>query len=228
MGVSARALGAAKRKAPAMRGRDTWADAAMTDRLRQLWAEGYSAGRIGDLMGLNKNQVIGRVHRLNLPQREAPAALQNVKNKPRRLLVSARLGATGVGGSRLAPVAHQSLAEASAQPGPSAAAASAHLSFLPVVNSAAEASRPRPQLFPVRGCQFPMWGDKERLLGQEPRFCDAPARRNEDGRQDSAYCPAHHARCFSKRGAAEDEVRQKPKDRAWQGPPARGRFPAYV
>jgi hypothetical protein len=73
-----------------------------------------------------------------------------------------------------------------------------------------------------------MWGDKERLLGEEPRFCDAPARRNEEGRQDSAYCPAHHARCFSKRGAVEDEVPEKPKNRAWQGPAARGRFPAYV
>jgi GcrA cell cycle regulator len=200
----------------------------MIDRLRELHARGDSFTEIADALGVSKNSVVGKVHRLDLPPRPLPAALEGVKNKPRRLLVPARLGATGVGGFQMAPVAHHNLAEASAQSGPRAAAATAHLPFLPVATSAAEASRPRSQLFPVQGCQFPMWADKEKLLGEEPRFCDAPARRNEEGRQDSAYCPAHHARCFSKRGAAEDEVREKPKSRAWQGPPARGRFAAYV
>jgi hypothetical protein len=203
-----------------------WDRPGLVERLRRDWAAGYFASEIGDRMGLSKGQVIGKVHRLKLDARPLPIALEGVKNKPRAAFT--RLRATGVGGSRVAPVAHQSLAEASAQPGPSAAATAAHVSFLPVANSAAEASRSRPQLFPVRGCQFPMWGDKERLLGEEPLFCDAPARRNEEGRQDSAYCPAHHARCFTRRGAAEDNARQKPKDRAWQGPPARGRYPAYV
>jgi len=205
-----------------------WDKPGMIDRLRELHARGDSYTEIGNELGVSKGSVVGKVHRLKLAARPLPAALEGVKNKPCRLLVPARLRATGVGGFQTAPVAHQSLAEASAQPGPSAAATAAHVTFLPVVNSAAEASRPRPQLFPVRGCQFPMWGDKERLLGEEPRFCDAPARRNEDGRQDSAYCPAHHARCFTRRGAAEDDARPRPKDRAWQGPPARGRFPAYV
>jgi hypothetical protein len=205
-----------------------WDRPGLVERLRRDWAAGYSASEIGDRMGLSKGQVIGKLHRLKLDARPLPAALEGVKNKPRRLLIPARLGATGVGGSRLAPVAHHNLAEASAQPGPSAAAATAHVTVPPFSTSVAGASMPRPQLFPVRGCQFPMWGDKERLLGEEPRFCDVPARRNEEGRQDSAYCPAHHARCFSKRGAAEDDARPKPKDRAWQGPPACGRFPAYV
>jgi GcrA cell cycle regulator len=198
----------------------------MIDRLRELHARGDSFTEIADALGVSKNSVVGKVHRLDLPPRPLLAALEGVKNKPRAAYT--RLRATGVGGFHVAPVAHHNLAEASAQSGPRAAAATAHLPFLPVATSAAEASRPRSQLFPVRGCQFPMWADKEKLLGEEPRFCDAPARRNEEGRQDSAYCPAHHARCFSKRGAAEDEVRQKPKNRAWQGPPARGRFAAYV
>ncbi len=203
-----------------------WDKPGMIDRLRELHARGYSFSEIGNELGVSKGSVVGKVHRLKLPARPLPVPLEGVKNKP-RVYPQVRLRATGVRVEG-APVAHQSLAEAVAQPGPRAAAATAHLSSSLSETSAAEASKPRPQLFPVRGCQFPMWGDKERLLGQEPRFCDAPARRNEDGRQDSAYCPAHHARCFSKRGAAEDEVRQKPKDRAWQGPPARGRFPAYV
>ena len=205
-----------------------WDKPGMIDRLRELHARGYSFSEIGNELGVSKGSVVGKAHRLKLDARPLPIALEGVKNKPRRLLVPARLGAAGVGGSRVAPVAHQNLAEASAQPGPRAAAASAHVTILPVPTSAAGASKPRPQLFPMRGCQFPMWSDKERLLGEEPRFCDAPARRNEEGRQDSAYCPAHHARCFTRRGAAEDNARPKPKDRAWQGPPARGRYPAYV
>ncbi|MCA3369859.1 MAG: hypothetical protein INF89_10190 [Roseomonas sp.] len=205
-----------------------WGEPGMIERLRELHARGDSYTEIADALGVSKGSVVGKVHRLDLPPRPLPVALEGVKNKPRRLLVPARLRATVVGGFQMATVAHHNLAEASAQPGPRAAAATAHLPFLPLVNSAAGSSKPRPQLFPVRGCQFPMWGDKQRLLGEEPRFCDAPARRNEEGRQDSAYCPAHHARCFTKRGAAKDEVREKPKNRAWQGPPARGRFPAYV
>lgn len=204
-----------------------WDKPGMIDRLRELHARGDSYTEIADALGVSKNSVVGKVHRLKLDARPLPAALEGVKNKP-RVGSSARLRATVVGGFQVATVAHQSLAEASAQPGPSAAATAAHVSFLPVATSAAGASKPRPQLFPVRGCQFPMWGDKERLLGEEPRFCDAPARRNEEGRQDSAYCPAHHARCFTRRGVVEDDARPRPKNRAWQGPPARGRFPAYV
>ena len=180
-----------------MKGRDTWADAAMTDRLRQLWAEGYSAGAIGDLMGLNKNQVIGRVHRLKLPPRDLPAALQNVKDKPRRLLVPARLGAAGVGGCQGAPAAHLGLVRGDASSsGPRAAAGSAHLSSSLLQTSGAGVAKPRPQLFPGRGCQFPMWGDRERPAYGEARFCDAPARRNEAGNPDSPYCARHHAKCF--------------------------------
>ena len=204
-----------------------WGKPGMIDRLRELHARGDSFTKIADALGVSKNSVAGKVHKLKLAARPLPAALEGVKNKP-RATGAPRLRATGVGGFQVAPVAHHNLAEASAQPGPRAAAATAHVASSLSGNSAAEASKPRPQLFPVRGCQFPMWADKEKLLGEEPRFCDAPARRNEEGRQDSAYCPAHHARCFSKRRVAEDEVREKPKNRAWQGPPARGRFPAYV
>ena len=179
-----------------MKGHDTWADPAMTDRLRQLWAEGYSASRIGDLMGLSKNQVIGRVHRLKLPQREAPVALQNVKDKP-RVLSSARLGAAGVGSSRLAPAAHLSLVGIDASsPRPRAAAGSALDVSSLKQTSGAGVAKPRPQLFPGRGCQFLLWGDRERPAYGEARFCDAPARRNEEGRQDSPYCAEHHAKCF--------------------------------
>ena len=178
-----------------------WDQPGMVDRLCQDWAAGYSASEIGVRLGLNKNQVIGKVHRLQLPQRGQPAALQNVKGKPRAAY--ARLGAAGVGGFQGASAAHLNLVRVDASSsGPRAAAGSALVSFSLLQTSGAGVSKPRPQLFPGRGCQFPMWGDRERPAYGEARFCDAPARRNEEGRQDSPYCAEHHARCFDKKRAA--------------------------
>ena len=172
-----------------------WDQPGMVDRLCQDWAAGYSASEIGVRMGLNKNQVIGKVHRLQLPQRGQPAALQNVKDKPRGAY--ARLGAAGVGGFQGASAAHLNLVRVDASSsGPRAAATSAHLSSFMPSNSGAGVSKPRPQLFPGRGCQFPMWKHGERPAYGEALYCEAPARRNEEGRQDSAYCAEHHAKCF--------------------------------
>jgi GcrA cell cycle regulator len=42
------------------------------DRLRTLWAEGLSTAEIGRRMGVSKNAVIGKAHRLNLPGRPSP------------------------------------------------------------------------------------------------------------------------------------------------------------
>lgn len=50
------------------------------DRLRALWAEGHSTAEIGRRMGISKNAVVGKAHRLQLSarpspiRREAPAA----------------------------------------------------------------------------------------------------------------------------------------------------------
>lgn len=41
-------------------------------RLRALWAEGVETAEIGRRMGISKNAVAGKVHRLNLPKRPSP------------------------------------------------------------------------------------------------------------------------------------------------------------
>lgn len=41
-------------------------------RLRLLWAEGLSTAEIGRRMGVSKNAVVGKAHRLNLPARPSP------------------------------------------------------------------------------------------------------------------------------------------------------------
>lgn len=40
--------------------------------LRALWAEGHSTAEIGRRMGISKNAVVGKAHRLNLPARPSP------------------------------------------------------------------------------------------------------------------------------------------------------------
>jgi GcrA cell cycle regulator len=37
--------------------------------LRQLWDEGHSTAEIGRRLGVSKNAVVGKAHRLDLPSR---------------------------------------------------------------------------------------------------------------------------------------------------------------
>lgn len=48
-----------------------WTEDAIT-RLRALWAEGLSTAEIGRRMGISKNAVVGKAHRLNLSARPSP------------------------------------------------------------------------------------------------------------------------------------------------------------
>ena len=48
-----------------------WSDAQI-ERLRELWAEGHSTEQIAMRMGVSKNSVVGKSHRLDLPARPSP------------------------------------------------------------------------------------------------------------------------------------------------------------
>lgn len=48
-----------------------WNDEAIA-RIRALWSEGHSTAEIGRRMGISKNAVVGKAHRLNLPARPSP------------------------------------------------------------------------------------------------------------------------------------------------------------
>jgi GcrA cell cycle regulator len=191
------------------------------DLLRSLWARGDSGSEIGRIMGISKNAVVGKAHRLRLPPRPSPIkAGQRQNSAPRHGGVVVRRAAAGVV-IPPAPAATTSLGDTGA-PRPGAAAFSAQhdvssLSIFPALAArltnpspargfldGAEAKRekvaaqPRPQVFQVRGCQFPLWPHGVRVALEDMRFCEAAPRRNKQGRQDSAYCEAHHARCFAK------------------------------
>ena len=60
---------------PALHGRkpleNSWPEE-RTARLIQLWEEGLTTAKIAEALGVTKNVVIGRVHRLGLKKRESP------------------------------------------------------------------------------------------------------------------------------------------------------------
>lgn len=51
-------------------------------RLRALWAEGHSTAEIGRRMGISKNAVVGKAHRLQLSARPSP--IRRGSDAPRR------------------------------------------------------------------------------------------------------------------------------------------------
>lgn len=52
--------------------------------LRKLWAEGLSCVAIGKRMGVSKNSIVGKSHRLNLPRRLSPIKGRALKPLPAR------------------------------------------------------------------------------------------------------------------------------------------------
>ncbi len=93
----------------------TWTDERISDLVR-LWDDGHTASHIGKAIGVTKNAVIGKAHRLKLPPRPSPirqsaapkaqkpaanpmptpAHKQIAKVRPRPIVRAAR---AGVGGS---------------------------------------------------------------------------------------------------------------------------------
>ncbi len=49
----------------------TWTEERVTE-LSRLWASGYSASAIGRMLGVTKNAVVGKAHRMRLEARPSP------------------------------------------------------------------------------------------------------------------------------------------------------------
>jgi GcrA cell cycle regulator len=63
-------------------------------RLRALWADGHSTAEIGRRMGVSKNAVVGKAHRLNLPPRPSPIRRDRAGLRPRPVAVRRIFGPT--------------------------------------------------------------------------------------------------------------------------------------
>jgi|SRR5690625_4922937 len=55
-----------------------------TEELSQLWNAGHSASAIGKKLGVSKNAVVGKAHRMKLPPRPSPIRRQSKTPAPAR------------------------------------------------------------------------------------------------------------------------------------------------
>ncbi len=60
-----------------------WAEAQIAD-LKRLWTAGHSTSQIGAVLGVSKNAVIGKAHRIKLPARPSPIRHSSGPKKPKR------------------------------------------------------------------------------------------------------------------------------------------------
>ena len=51
----------------------SWTDERL-EKLRKLWDKGLSISQIGEELGVTRNAVAGKAHRLKLPKRQSPIA----------------------------------------------------------------------------------------------------------------------------------------------------------
>lgn len=66
-----------------------WSDEVIA-RLRALWDEGHSTAEIGRRLGVSKNAIIGKAHRLALPGRPSPIRPERPDKPKRRRAVARR------------------------------------------------------------------------------------------------------------------------------------------
>ncbi len=143
------------------------------DLLRALWAEGHSTAEIGRRMGVTKNAIVGKAHRLDLPARPSPIRKTDAVDAsapPRRKPLV-----------REAPPPSQ---QAAPRPQPTEVPPSPQLSPAPMPAPVAPAAAVRP--FPrasLRSCCWPIGEPGTR----EFRFCGAEA---DPGKP---YCAEHAA-----------------------------------
>ena len=61
---------------------NVWSDERLA-KLEQLWSEGLSISQIGEALGVSRNSIAGKAHRMGLPKRPSPINAQRVvKSKP--------------------------------------------------------------------------------------------------------------------------------------------------
>jgi hypothetical protein len=149
--------------------------------LREHWAGDLSASQIGAKMAMNKNQIIGRAHRLKLPLRGVPVNIsrgmvpQPAARANRELPVS---GARAASPSRPRAAINSRLLSSAVE---------RRVSSLPVENlPGAVAETPPRRVFLGTQCCHPM-GD---------RTCNEPVQANARGLK-SSYCPEHFAMIYA-------------------------------
>ncbi len=130
-------------------------------RLRALWAEGHSTAEIGRRMGISKNAVVGKAHRLQLTARPSP--IRRGDEAPRRPAPARRPAPPSMPSEPPRPPSAVQVEERPAPP-----------PLRAVVPSTRSAARSTPCCWPIGEPGSPDF-----------RFCDEPAIAGKP------YCEAH-------------------------------------
>ena len=57
---------------------NVWTDERL-DELKKLWAEGLSISQIGEALGVSRNAIAGKAHRMGLPKRPSPISKSKIE-----------------------------------------------------------------------------------------------------------------------------------------------------
>ena len=184
-----------------MRGPSPWTRERDAE-LREHWAGDLSASQIGAKMAMNKNQIIGRAHRLKLPLRGVPVNISRA--------VVARPAARS---NRELPTLSDTRAASPSRPRAAtfsgvSSAVERRVSSLPVENlPGAVAETPPRRVFSDKQCQY-ITSSADLVH----RFCEAPVVENAKGRP-SAFCATHFDLCLvSPKKATEERKAQRAAD----------------
>jgi hypothetical protein len=143
-------------------------------------------------MGISKGAVIGKVHRMGLPAREAPANIAKQKSRDVVSRPAARASRElPVSGAR---AASPSRPRAAIPSGVSSAVERQAYSRPERHLPGAVAETPPRRVFSHKQCQY-ITSSADRAH----RFCEAPVVENAMGRP-SPYCAAHYAECYATPG----------------------------
>ncbi len=66
------------------------------EKLKKFWEQGLSITQIGIRLGVTRNAVVGKVHRMGLPKRQSPIVRSDKPFEPKRRKLSPLLSRIGI------------------------------------------------------------------------------------------------------------------------------------
>ncbi|HKY94918.1 MAG TPA: GcrA family cell cycle regulator [Kiloniellales bacterium] len=164
----------------------TWTDDRI-EQLRKLWDQGLSASAIGRQLGVSKNAVVGKAHRLKLPARPSPIR-KGARPPVRRMAVLPKPFAMPVRRHHARP--SQALAELTEKAEAPAAAAERPAAPPPLVQPTRRVARG------IKACLWPIGDPGEANF----HFCGAEVVPGK------SYCSEHCQRAYIHKSRADSEA----------------------
>lgn len=188
----------------------TWTDERI-EQLRKLWDQGLSASAIGKQLGVSKNAVVGKAHRLKLPPRPSPIR-KGTRPPVRRMAVLPKT--LPISHVRATPAAAPQAAESPATAAPPERAAPERPAVersigrmaerlaqerVPLASARAGSAAGTTRRAAARGIKSCLWpiGDPG---SSDFRFCNAEVVPGK------SYCAEHCARAYITKSRADSEA----------------------